>query len=217
MRYAVLIASLLFLAACEWPAQDSAPAGDPLADADTLAHADTLHLPETQQDTLWIEGMAEPTVLHLYRSGDDFPMPFRTYLPGEWRIEDIPEERSIAFTPVGPLAGRARVSVRAYPPAMTLTDAVERLHIRTAFDAEAPQPATVAAAEERPEWAITEMVAVAGPLVRRSLLGAHGGRFFEIVARYPVEAGDGFEPRKDKILSEWRWEDTGEPLTLPSP
>jgi hypothetical protein len=214
MRFAAVIL-ILSVTGCRDPGSHE-PAERSPAEVDTLAQSESPVTPAAREDTLWIEGIPELVVLSPFRT-DTFPIPFRTYLPPGWRAEEIPEERTVAFIPDGPLARQARLSIRAYPQGMTLQDAVERLHIRTTFDAEAPQQTTVMPAEDRAAWAITELIASAGPMVARAGLGVVDGRFFEVVSRYPVEAGDGFGPRAAIILSELRWLDTGKPLGQDAP
>ncbi len=37
-------------------------------------------------------------------------------------------------------------------------------------------------------------------------LGERNGRWFHIVVQHPAEFSDGFAPRAQRILDEWRWQ-----------
>jgi hypothetical protein len=200
---------LLVLAGCQ--AQDaSPPAGETPADTTVTEPADPLA--QTRLDTLWIEGMAEPMELHLYQPAEGFPLPFHTYLPPDWRAETIPSQKTVVFTPDGPLADRATLSVRIYPAGMTPDDALERLRVRAASDAQATSQTAVFLDQPEAPWALAEAIYTAGPTAGHATLTRQQGRYMEIIAQYPVEAGDGFAPREALILSKWRWAD-GTPLT----
>ncbi|MBN6186117.1 hypothetical protein JQN58_03835 [Aneurinibacillus sp. BA2021] len=47
----------------------------------------------------------------------------------------------------------------------------------------------------------------------RLLLGKHAGHYFIVQIEYPMEYADGLSPRIAKIFEEWRWNDTGKPLS----
>lgn len=211
MRLFPLILTLI-LAACQGPAADVPPAGD--APAHTGTTATTEPPPATRVDTLWIEGMPEPMELRLFQAEEGLPLAFHTYLPADWRAVSIPNQKTVLFTPEGPLADRATLSVRIYPAGMTPEDALERLRVRAASDAQATAQTAVFLDQPEAPWALAEAVYTAGPMAGHATLARQRERYVEIIAQYPVEAGDGFAPREALILSEWRWAD-GAPLVPP--
>ena len=42
--------------------------------------------------------------------------------------------------------------------------------------------------------------------------GRHRSRFFHVILSYPQDHEEGFVPRAERILAEWRWKDTGRAL-----
>lgn len=209
MRLLLLLPLVVSLAACNGEfADDPAPAPDEVEPPGPP--------PAVVQDTLWIEGMAEPVEMHLFEPEGVFPLQFWTYLPENWAAEEYPEEKTVVFAPRGPLRERAFISVRFYPAGMDQEDAFQRMRVRAVSDAQATgQTATLLDEPER-EWALIEKVFEGLPVVGRASLTAYRGRFIEVKVRYPVEAGDGFEPRETAILESWRWADTGLPLQRPA-
>ena len=54
-----------------------------------------------------------------------------------------------------------------------------------------------------------EVSAGTGPEVSVAL-GRHGERWFMLTLHYPLEFSDGFVPRAQRIVDDWRWADTGQ-------
>jgi hypothetical protein len=194
--------------------------------------------PATQPGVLRIEGMEEPVTFRLYRSPPDLPVHFSTYLPPDMIAEAESEGAGAAVRFVANFGGRrderALLHLYVYPPGVADAQARAELQtfatsrgvprggaeaidletvIRRAPDVEPPPRRFAWSVEEFPFFIETP----GGTLVGNAALGFHGSRFLHVVIQYPQEMGDGFAPRAEHILREWRWEDTGEMLGESAP
>jgi hypothetical protein len=181
---------------------------------------------QTRQDTLMIEGMPEPTTSRLLRSSDDFGVPFSTYVPEglESSFDDGGPGSGVRFTAAfaGAHEPNAYMHVRLYEPG-AIPDAAE---VTSAFlRTRQPQdhPTDGEAVEEPyrivdpPSWGASafefQYPGEGGSLyVGRIVIGEVRDRQFHVLTHYPAEYGDGLGPRFQRILEDWRWEDSGEML-----
>jgi hypothetical protein len=186
--------------------------------------------PETRQGVLMIEGMEEPSTFRLFESPRDFPVAFSTYVPEDVVAEasrngDGASARFIAnfagqrndlavlhfyFFPEHATEAQARAELQTFATAR----GVPRGHEE---EEEAPPGRVIA--DNRYDWAL-EGVRYAidtpeGALIGHVSLGWYRDRFFQVVLQHPEEWAEGFVPRAEAILRDWRWEDTGEPLGGP--
>lgn len=163
--------------------------------------------PETLQDTLALEGTAQPVALRLYRTPPGFPLPFSTYVPSDLTPEagSAGEEQTVRF--VASFGGRRTDS--AYVAVTVHADGVTEEAARRMLSAATGGSSPVAPGEQRYPWALAEYSGGGGPVVARGILGRHEGQFFHVLIRYPAEFGDGFPPRAGMVLEHWQWEDAG--------
>lgn len=178
--------------------------------------------PATRTDTLVLEGLAEPIALRLFRTPDDFPLPFSAYVPEDMAatIPDV-EGEGAALRFEARFGGvpneRAFVHVFVYPPG---TDPQTALATVRAFQAADGIPvgrglAPLGDAEAARDMAWAEhayTLRIQGDdewYLGSIGIGANEGRLFHVLSHYPAEYGDGFVPRADLILETWRWADGG--------
>ncbi len=167
-------------------------------------------LPETKQDTILLEGMAEPITLNLFRTPQGFEPSFYTYYP----VDFIPEvmrsdgSETVRFTANfgGIRTDEAFVELFTYPPGTTLQAAREQLEVAAEGWQRVPR------SEQRYSWSEEEYASVEDGKIGRYMLGEHNGRFFHILTTYPAEMGDGFPPRAQIIFDQLRWLDDGSGL-----
>lgn len=217
----VLVLSLIFGVACaEHRGDNTAAADDAATDRQTAApplRSDTIH------STISLEGMDEPMTYWLYRSPPGFPLPYSTYVPTDMAAGPVAAYEAEVIRFVAEFGGRRNEQVflafAVLPEgvdqdaALALArDAAERAGASltpTALD----QPRRFSWSVE--EWTFTRRLPNGATAFGSAVLGVRHGRYFFIVTHFPGEYGDGFGPRAARILDEWRWEDTGEPLQSP--
>ena len=197
---ALLVGTFLFLAAC-------GREGDAPAARQTP--------PATRSATIQVEGETDTVTVQSYESPPDAPLAFSTSLPAGMRPEAVAETGS-AVKFISEADPRAWVHVFIHPPEQPEDQARE--DVRAVAESYGVPGVGEVEPSERYPWAIAEFRfrsrgTTAPTLAGSVALGRHAGRFFHIIVQYPVEFGDGFVPRAQRILDEWRWRDTGEPLT----
>lgn len=182
------------------------PAADTVSEIPAQATGPTSR-PETLQDTLALEGTAQPVTLRLYRTPPGFPLPFSTYVPADLVPESgaSGDDRTVRF--VAAFGGRrtdsAYVAVTIHSE--TVTEEAARRMLSAATGGSGP----AAPDQQRYPWALAEYSASTGATVARGILGRHEGQFFHVLIRYPAELGDGFGPRAAMVLEHWEWEGGG--------
>ncbi|MDQ3556703.1 MAG: hypothetical protein M3409_07980, partial [Gemmatimonadota bacterium] len=166
------------------------------------------------QDTLAIEGMREPVTLRLYTPPAGFPLPFSTYVPEDMRAETVSSGEGDGVRFVAHFGGvpneHALVHLFVYP-----VDALPE-HARETVRAIAESYGPVREFGEiepadRFGWAAEQYrISGRGPgsetMIGDVGLGERNGRWFHIVVQHPAEFSDGFAPRAQRILDEWRWQ-----------
>lgn len=182
--------------------------------------------PAVVQDTIRIEGMAEPITARLFETPDDFPLAFSAYVPEgmEPEFEDA-DEGGTAVRISADLGGedrpRAFLHVYVYPDTVTaataLATATALMESRGVPVGQGIEPLEGEGALGAAEWPVARkgfrlQVEEDDWLVGDIAVGVHRGHPFHIMAQYPAELAEGFAPRIRMILDSWVWEDTGEPL-----
>lgn len=203
MRRPILLLALLFLTACtrEEPAS-------PVPTTPTEGDAE----PQTKPGTLRVEGTDEPITL---RRVDEGAVPFTTFIPeGDFGVESgrAREGTFARFTAQfgGVLNPDAYVHF-VFPDAPL--DSVRAALFGTGgrFEREGwqeeigPSPCL---------WAHEGFVyrAPGSDATGIVCLGEHAGDAFYLLTHHPAEYGDGFGPRLNVLLDEFRWRDTQQPL-----
>lgn len=212
-----LLLTLLTAALLVGCSEDGAPAAD-MARPNAPAER-----PDTVTDTIRIEGMPEPMRLRLFRA-EDLPLPFSLYVPADMAAstEDEGESGTVHIEAAfGDVPDQdAFIHVRIYADSVNRQQAEARVRaFKTGRGIPVSQGIELIAdevAEVRMPWAELAYgfrYQSHGTWFAGSIgVGRHAGRFFHIIRHYPVEYGDGFEPRADLIIKSWRWED-GTPLS----
>jgi len=162
---------------------------------------------ETLQDTLSLEGTAQPVTLRLYRTPPGFPLPFSTYVPADLVPESgaSGDDRTVRF--VAAFGGRRTDS--AYVAVTIHSETVTEEAARRLLSAATGGSAPAAQEQQRYPWALAEYSGSTGGVVARGILGRHEGQFFHVLIRYPAEFADGFGPRAAMVLEHWEWEGGG--------
>ncbi|AHM59893.1 hypothetical protein D770_08150 [Flammeovirgaceae bacterium 311] len=164
--------------------------------ADQPVPATVASVPDSIQDTLLIEGMPEAVTLSLYRSPENWPLQFRTYLPPEMEAETISsgEGGAIQFS-----FYMARILFFTFPEGTNRSRAQ-----KTAYTALGS--ASVDPCDNEWEWQWGCYYSGNNPKqVSRILMGEKEGRYFYFLIQYPAEYGDGFGPRYQLLLDKWEW------------
>jgi hypothetical protein len=211
------------LVACGAPGEEPAGDGDAAPPAAPVAPGTSTAEPRPGERLIpvEIEGFEEELRFVLYRSPEDFPLPFSTYIPEAMEAEmgRRNDAHEVAFVAAfsGARNESAALRVHVHGPAATESDAAALL---AELAAELGTELVAAPQEEGFDWAIRQFRNVAVPFRADAAegvmaLGRRGDRFFSIAIHYPAEYGDGLGPRVHQILQEWRWEDTGERLMVP--
>ncbi|MBW3553538.1 MAG: hypothetical protein KY466_08510 [Gemmatimonadetes bacterium] len=212
-----LILSLFFGVGCA--------GGDPGGDTgEGAASGETESRPAAMTDTLMIEGSPQPLALRLFRTDDDFPLPFSAYVPEDMtRASEGDDEDGASVRFVAEFGGvrneRALVHLFVHPVG---TDPQQALAVVRAYEAAAGVPVSrgiepLGESEtlRRMPWADHAYVfryQASGTWYLGTIgLGSHAGRLYHLVVHYPAEYGDGFGPRAAILLDTWRWGD-GSPL-----
>lgn len=172
----------------------------------------------TRTDTLSIEGMREPVVLRLFRTPEDFPLPFAAYVPEDMDPRADPSGGTAHSTAEfgGARNEDAFVHLYVFPDGTPLPEAVATARGYTAGRRGIPVSGGIGSDSDdkpppHPDWALESFpfhYQSDGPWYAGAVgVGRHGQRHFMIVRHYPVEYADGFGPRADLILETWRWAD----------
>lgn len=209
----------LLLAGC-----DTAPEGDagatPSAEIDTVDAADATDRPERLRDTLRIEGMVEPVDLRLFRTPDDFPLPFTAYVPEEMAVS-ADESGVVDF--VAEFGGERNedtlMHLYVFPEDTPWQEAVATAKgYKTSRGIPIGRGIEIIADQfARPDFPWAEEAyryryESGDQWYGGSLgVGRRGDRPFMIVTHWPVEYEEGFAPRAEWIRATWRWWD-GAPL-----
>lgn len=216
-RWVVWPAVILLAAGCEGRRGDSAEEDRVVrvevpvdtAAADTAVEREVR--PSDKRVPISIEGVEEEMRLVLYESPSDFPLVFSTYIP-----EDMAAERwrgtegdAVAFVAVlggqrNEAAAMRMIVHRAGATEYEVVEILTELARDLGTDLEAPPNGP------RFDWSVREFRNVAHPAREDAAQGFMGigrrdNRYYTIAIHYPAEYGDGFGPRANRILQEWRW------------
>lgn len=168
-------------------------------------------LPPTKPGTIRVEGTEERVELRLFESPPGFALPFYTYVPRDLIAEPVAAGEGDAVRFSANFAGTQRedaaILLFVYPREVTAEDA------RAVTRRLAERHGGVEVEERVYDWSLEEFAFSSNDEVGRVSLGERAGRFFYIFVGYPPEFGDGFGPRSHVVLDEWRWADTGQPLS----
>lgn len=220
-----LAALCLAAAGCSDPGADAA-GNAPDAGEDTVATGsaagrpgpDTLdERPATLVDTLVVEGMPDPREMRLVESPPGFPLGFSTYVPADWRADEISSGEGDAVR-LARNAGGTEDPVAAfvlfvYPAGASEADAralAEQVASSRGDQVEPladPDPWALEALRFRettgdPPGRITGWIEV----------GREGGRLFHVLVYHPAEYGDGMGPTVGALVRHWRWDASGRGL-----
>jgi hypothetical protein len=214
---ATLFAALLLIG-CEPRPEQQHPPGDIPAPA---TRADLIN------DTIVVEGMAEPATARLLQSPEGAPIRFSTYVPEgihgsfEGAGDTLVVRFAAAFT--GTADPNAYMHVRFYAPEVGINEAREilggflatRVPEADPIDTD-PGPRGFVQVDP-PAWGQEAFsVSYRGDgnrlYVGQLVIATRRDRVFHVLTHYPAEFGDGLAPRFDRILDHWRWDDTGTPL-----
>ncbi len=198
-RYTLIAFTLLVFTACdtgETSTENAAPVQEADSSAMTAA-AGTKALPKTRQDTLMLEGMPEPVALNLYEAPEGWPITFHTYVPANFKVETLTNQRdhTIRFS-----MGDAVINFVIMPEGTNRS--------RAQSMAKASLGATnVQSCRPSYKWQWECLYVSEKPdQIASVLLGEQQGRQFYYHISYPAEYADGFSPRYAKVLEEWRFE-----------
>ncbi len=167
--------------------------------------------------------MAVPMQLRLFRSGDDFPLPFSAYVPDDMAAVSAAETDGAASVHFYAEFGGHRnedafVHVFVHPEGTRENEAVAAARGyetgRGIPVSRGLEPVPDSARAAAIPWAVAAYhfrYQGEGGIwyVGNIAVGQHAGRYFQVVQHYPAEYGDGFAPRASIITRTWRWADDG--------
>lgn len=168
--------------------------------------------PKTKEGVLTIEGQKEEIPLNLYEGKI---IPFSTYIPEhDFTVEEAGSEEEgtvFFFTNFNDNKNeKAYISIYMYPEEVkTSEQAVSEITGENGM-AKVNEWDIAEPDSKRFNWSIREYHFTHQPYTGSIYLGKHGDRYFRFVLHYPVEMGDGFEPRASIIIDEFYWIDIGE-------
>jgi len=175
--------------------------------------------PESRMDSIALEGMEQSMRFILYDSRrEGMSVPFTTYVPEDMAVRTAPRLSGDRFVVRAVFGGhvepRAYFEARFLPPKASAADAHDSLVAWA--PGERPSPLD-SLADRRYPWSLEERWTERGTgdaaLDGFAALAHHGDRYFVIHIEYPPEYGEGLLPRVERVLDNWRWEDTGGGLT----
>lgn len=196
MKYASILLIPLFFFSCNQ--QENRVENQP-ATEEPVTIIKEQELPEEKQDTLVVEGNAEPVTLQLYGSSQEWPLQFYTYLPPNMEAEAVSsgEGDAVRFK-----FNEALLTFITLPEGISRSMAQE-LALKS-LGTKARQ-----ACDNVWEWQWGCYYATDTPAqVAKVYMGEREGRYFYFLLRYPSEYGDGFSPRYNMILEQWQWEES---------
>ncbi|HEX8385831.1 MAG TPA: hypothetical protein VF576_06590 [Rubricoccaceae bacterium] len=157
-------------------------------------------------DTLLIEGSPQAVAYREVR-GSSFPLPFEVRVPDPMAVatDTSGDGPSVRLTMGAPPAD-AQWAVVVLPETAAEGDAQATARraaeaLGAVTDGTAAPTGALAAFE-------TERAGRTGSV----WLGRHAGRFFYVLSDAAQETGDGFGPRREYLLQNWRWLDDGTTL-----
>ena len=160
--------------------------------------------PEQAAGVIQVEGEDETIDLRLV-SVWEFPLPFETYVPDGWVVDQISAgEGASAILASSDATPRGIVSV--FVPA----DRAPGAALATAR--EIAQQRGGVQTIDGPEWASEALTFRGDGHTGTVYVGEHAGSPFMVLVEYPSDMGDGFAPRADLVLDRLRWGDDGTAL-----
>jgi hypothetical protein len=213
-QWLVVVAPALLSAGCARKPQQTNKAASESTRADSMAHVSPLEeRTATKMETISLEGMEQTLRFRLFDSRPaGITAPFTTYVPDDMAIRSAPRETGDRFVARAVFGGQ--VEPRAFVEARFLPEHASQQAAAESLAAWAPdeRPSPLAGGK-RFDWSVRERwirrgegdTAVEGI----AALGRHGARWFVIQVEYPIDYGEGLLPRVERVLEEWRWEDTG--------
>lgn len=163
---------------------------------------------ESIEGTIELEGMEEPITLHLFE-GDSFV----TYVPEDLTAELETSDRADNYWFFANYGEVKNEDV--YLKLSLFHEAEEEPNLigeEGKFTLQGLDMETVEEDEKIYQWSLEEYRGKDG--VGYGALGKHQDKYFSLLIHYyPLEFGDGFEPRANKIIEHLYWTDTDEYLT----
>lgn len=177
--------------------------------------------PASRTDTVLLEGMAETIELELFRTPENFPLPFTAYVPADMAASaDTEDGTAHVVAEFGGVRNEdAFVHLYVFPAGTPWQEAVATAR---GYEAGRGIPAgrnVEPIAEDLPEpsldWAgeaYRYRYQAGGQWFGGTIgVGTRQDRPFLILRHWPAEYVEGFSPRADFIMETWRWSD-GSPL-----
>lgn len=156
------------------------------------------YMPQEKIDSIRIEGTAEPMKLKLVQPPGS--LPFLTYVPQDMIFEQVSSGEGEGYYFYTNFAGRkneeAYLLMFVFPAGTEQTDAVRLVKAYVASRSKDVAPA---------EYKSFRFKRGETTFVGSIDLRMHGNRYYYLAKQYPEEYGDGFGPRAQRIIEEWKW------------
>lgn len=171
--------------------------------------------PATKSATISLEGMSQEVRLKLIEEG----LPFSTYIPeNDFVLEQATAQEGTGIRFIATFGGvqNRNASLSFFFPMEESSHAQmeeliggpQGLAASNGWKAE-----KLSDASSYCKWAVSayriEDENDAEDIIGHACIGMHQGKAFYVIASYPREYSEGFGPRANLILSEFRWKDTG--------
>ena len=212
-----LILFALLSAACRGEREAEVTREREILETDTIPADDVavskpgLRPPEVKGDSVMLEGTWHRIAVHLVESPPGFEPAFYTYAPEDFAVHQSSSAEGTAWRFNARFGGtenpEAYLLVFFFPDGTSDSEARRRIDQliadRTVVQRDAGQAKRYPWSEV--EYSYQGKTKSGQPLLGSVALGRHNGRLFYFLTEYPAEYADGFGPRAQVILKEWRW------------
>ncbi|RKL68313.1 hypothetical protein CR203_07475 [Salipaludibacillus neizhouensis] len=164
--------------------------------------------PKTIEIVTYPEGMEETNTYQLVNE-EDFP--FTTYMPDNFISERMYVDNGLGIKFSSENSDVMMMEIVFFDAGTSEEEARELVNEELQLLGGVEELPSSEIEVDVPEWAIASYHHSEEKFGMLTL-GSVDEQFFYIHDQYIIEAGDGWGPRKEVILEEWVWKETGEPL-----
>lgn len=163
---------------------------------------------ETKEITTYPEGMKQTDIYQLVASPS---LPFSTYIPKDWNIELISDNKSQGVRLKPPVGNE-----KDYIAVVFFKENMDKSEVEQIFENILKHYPNNKREEKQysplPDSTLSIYTLNNNPggpesIVGNAILGKYGSRYFYILNRYRIELGDGWAKVQGVVFDEWKWEE----------